>query len=118
MAQHGRWGSLLAVAIDPLINVSVDIISVTIVVLYVFALEETLTQAKYTSYWILLAIIHGNLQHSGAVVATLAPPPRAPVSSPRAAIGAPPSPTQGHTHTHTHTHMHAHSAAGCNRGRA
>lgn len=49
------WG------VHPMHNTSVDVMSLAIVLLYVYAAGDKLTPAIYTTYWILLSILHGKV---------------------------------------------------------
>ncbi len=42
-------------------NTSVDVMSLAILLLYVFVAENNLTPASYTAYWILLSVLHGKV---------------------------------------------------------
>ena len=49
----------LSFILNPITNLSVDVMSLLMSVLYVAVMGEVLTPARYTSYWIMLAILHG-----------------------------------------------------------
>lgn len=51
----------LSFILNPITNLSVDVISLSMLVLYVAVMGEVLTPARYTSYWIMLAILHGKV---------------------------------------------------------
>ncbi len=55
-----RCGRLLTI-VNASANPSVDLISLVVVLLYIFPMGNTLTPATLAAYWVLLALLHGKI---------------------------------------------------------